>query len=149
MGNEAITAPGNEETRSSRCAVGGSFAQFPLFGVRHASPLERRVISRCGSKPRAGLVVHLGRPFGDRRSSLRADLATVPVEGVPTSEVVVATRVGDSNPLVADFVQAARARLTGRRPDQVIGHSPGRSVGIGHPQAAQQHGQSSTTKRKA
>lgn len=53
-------------------------------------------------------------PVGDRRSSLRADLATVPVEGLPTSRVVVATRVGDLNPLVAGFVQAARAHLTGR-----------------------------------
>jgi DNA-binding transcriptional LysR family regulator len=52
-------------------------------------------------------------PVGDRRSSLRADLATVPVEGVPASKVVVATRVGDQNPLVADFVAAARAELTG------------------------------------
>jgi DNA-binding transcriptional LysR family regulator len=53
-------------------------------------------------------------PVGDRRSSLRADLATVPVEGLPTSRVVVATRVGDPNPLVAGFVQAARAHLIGR-----------------------------------
>lgn len=52
-------------------------------------------------------------PAGDRRSSLRADLTTVPVEGMPTSRVVVATRVGDPNPLVADFVRAARAHLTG------------------------------------
>ncbi|MET0703031.1 MAG: LysR family transcriptional regulator [Mycobacterium sp.] len=52
-------------------------------------------------------------PVGDRRSSLRADLASVPVEGFPTSKVVVATRVGDANPLVADFVRAARAHLTG------------------------------------
>ncbi|MDV3127979.1 LysR family transcriptional regulator [Mycobacterium sp. 21AC1] len=52
-------------------------------------------------------------PVGDRRSSLRSDLATVPVEGLPASRVVVATRVGDPNPLVADFVHAARAHLTG------------------------------------
>ncbi|MEU6266630.1 hypothetical protein [Saccharopolyspora shandongensis] len=38
----------------------------------------------------------------------------MPVEGVPTSRVVVATRVDDPNPLVAGFVQAARAHLTGR-----------------------------------
>lgn len=50
-------------------------------------------------------------PVGDRRSSLRADLATVPVDGFPPSRVVVATRVGDTNPLVADFVEAARAHL--------------------------------------
>ena len=52
-------------------------------------------------------------PVGDRRSSLRPDLVTVPVEGVPASEVVVATRVGDPNPLVNEFVQVARAHLTG------------------------------------
>ncbi|CAN5429434.1 LysR substrate-binding domain-containing protein [soil metagenome] len=52
-------------------------------------------------------------PVGDRRSSLRADLVSVPVEGVPPSEVVVATRVGDPNPLVTDFVWAARTQLTG------------------------------------
>jgi DNA-binding transcriptional LysR family regulator len=53
-------------------------------------------------------------PAGDRRSSLRTDLATVPVEGFPASKVVVATRVGDGNPLTADFVDAARSRLTGQ-----------------------------------
>lgn len=50
-------------------------------------------------------------PVGDRRSSLRADLASVPIEDVPVSEVVVVTRVGDANPLVADFVRAAQAHL--------------------------------------
>lgn len=51
-------------------------------------------------------------PVGDRRSSLRADLATVPVEGLPASRVVVATRAGEVNPLVADFVRSAREHLT-------------------------------------
>jgi DNA-binding transcriptional LysR family regulator len=50
-------------------------------------------------------------PAGDRRSSLRADLVSVPIEGVPASRVVVATRVGEANPLVADFIRAARAHL--------------------------------------
>jgi len=50
-------------------------------------------------------------PVGDRRSSLRADLASVPIDDVPASEVVVVTRVGDENPLVADFILAARANL--------------------------------------
>jgi DNA-binding transcriptional LysR family regulator len=50
-------------------------------------------------------------PVGDRRSSLRADLASVPIDDVPASQVVVITRVGDANPLVADFVEAAHARL--------------------------------------
>ena len=51
-------------------------------------------------------------PVGDRRSTLRADLVSVPIEDVPASEVVVVTRVGDANPLVADFVHAAQAHLT-------------------------------------
>jgi DNA-binding transcriptional LysR family regulator len=52
-------------------------------------------------------------PIGDRRSSLRTDLVTVPVEGVAASRVVVATRIGDVNPLVADFVDAAGTHLVG------------------------------------
>lgn len=50
-------------------------------------------------------------PIGDRRSSLRGDLVTVPVVGVPPSTVVVAARPGDPNPLVAEFVAAARTHL--------------------------------------
>lgn len=52
-------------------------------------------------------------PVGDRRSTLRADLATIPVEGFPASKVVLATRVGEQNPLVFDFVRSARTHLTG------------------------------------
>jgi DNA-binding transcriptional LysR family regulator len=53
-------------------------------------------------------------PVGDRRTSLRDDLATVPVDGFPDSKVVVVTRIGAPNPLVFDFVKGARAHLTGR-----------------------------------
>ncbi|WP_197376499.1 LysR family transcriptional regulator [Mycolicibacterium baixiangningiae] len=55
-------------------------------------------------------------PTGDRRSSLRAGLATVPLEGFPASKVVVATRMGEQNPLVFDFVRSARTHLTGNAP---------------------------------
>ncbi|ORV21480.1 LysR family transcriptional regulator [Mycolicibacterium conceptionense] len=51
-------------------------------------------------------------PVGDRRASLRADLVAVPVVGFPASEVVVASRVGDPNPLVAEFLRTASAHLT-------------------------------------
>jgi DNA-binding transcriptional LysR family regulator len=51
-------------------------------------------------------------PAGDRRSTLRSDLATIPIEGAPTSQVVLASRLGDPNPLVRDFQAAARASLT-------------------------------------
>lgn len=50
-------------------------------------------------------------PVGDRRSTLRADLASVPIEDIPASEVVVVTRIGEANPLVGAFVRAARAHL--------------------------------------
>ncbi|MGV9801192.1 LysR family transcriptional regulator [Mycobacterium sp. NPDC003449] len=52
-------------------------------------------------------------PVGDRRTSLRPDLVTVPVEDFPASKVMVATRAGDPNPLVDDFVKSARANLSG------------------------------------
>ena len=50
-------------------------------------------------------------PVGDRRSSLRTDLVTVPARGGPASKVMVATKIGDPNPLVARFVETARTHL--------------------------------------
>ena len=55
-------------------------------------------------------------PTGDRRSSLRAGLVTVPVEGFPASKVLVATRVGEQNPLVFDFVLVPRHPPHGKCP---------------------------------
>ncbi|MEU4656386.1 LysR family transcriptional regulator [Streptomyces sp. NPDC023723] len=52
-------------------------------------------------------------PAGDRRWALRDDLATVPVTGIDPCEVVVATRDGDHNPLVAHFRESARKLLVG------------------------------------
>ncbi|PPJ26942.1 hypothetical protein C5E45_22195 [Nocardia nova] len=43
---------------------------------------------------------------GDRRPELRPDLTTVPIEGVDPVRVVPATRVTDTNPLIADFLNA-------------------------------------------
>lgn len=50
-------------------------------------------------------------PIGDRRSSLRADLVTVAVEGLPMSTVMLATRIADPNPLVGAFIRAALMHL--------------------------------------
>ncbi|MFK0118991.1 LysR family transcriptional regulator [Streptomyces sp. NPDC090994] len=52
-------------------------------------------------------------PSGDRRSALRDDLATVPVEGVEPCEVVVVSRRDETNRLVADFRESARKLLVG------------------------------------
>ncbi|MDH6521752.1 DNA-binding transcriptional LysR family regulator [Streptomyces sp. SAI-135] len=51
-------------------------------------------------------------PVGDRRSSLRPDLVTVPVEGAPPSRVVLVSRKGDPNPMIRNLRFAAEAVLT-------------------------------------
>ncbi|WP_206037875.1 LysR family transcriptional regulator [Rhodococcus sp. HNM0569] len=50
-------------------------------------------------------------PADDRRSTLREDLATVPIEGIQPCEVVVAARADDTNPLVARFRESATRHL--------------------------------------
>ena len=55
-------------------------------------------------------------PADARISSLRPDLTTVPLEGVEPSHVVLATRAGDHNRLVAAFRKLAQAHLTGPNP---------------------------------
>ncbi|MFI5986724.1 LysR family transcriptional regulator [Streptomyces sp. NPDC051555] len=50
-------------------------------------------------------------PVGDRRSSLRPDLVTVPIEGAPPSQVVLVSRKGDPNPMIRNLRLAAEAVL--------------------------------------
>ncbi|MFI7537843.1 LysR family transcriptional regulator [Streptosporangium sp. NPDC049376] len=50
-------------------------------------------------------------PVGDRRSSLRPDLVTVPIEGAPPSQVVLVSRKGDPNPMIKSLRLAAKAIL--------------------------------------
>jgi DNA-binding transcriptional LysR family regulator len=52
-------------------------------------------------------------PAGDRRSTLRQDVTTIPIAGTDPYQVVLATRTDDPNPLVDVFRDAARAHLTG------------------------------------
>lgn len=56
-----------------------------------------------------GAVIIL--PAGDRRATLRADLATIPVEGIEPCQVVLATRADDANPLAAAFHDIAATHL--------------------------------------
>jgi DNA-binding transcriptional LysR family regulator len=65
-------------------------------------------------------------PAGDRRSTLREDLATVPVEGIDPCQVVVASHAGDRNPLVAAFHETAVRTLS--RPLGRARRSPGPST---------------------
>ncbi|MET9123291.1 LysR family transcriptional regulator [Streptomyces sp. NPDC004528] len=48
-------------------------------------------------------------PVGDRRSSLRPGLVTVPIEGAPPSQVVLASRRDDPNPLIRILPAAVEA----------------------------------------
>lgn len=50
-------------------------------------------------------------PAGDRRVTLRPDLATVPIEGLAPGHVVLVTRDGEQDPLIADFRESALAHL--------------------------------------
>ncbi|MER7746498.1 LysR family transcriptional regulator [Streptomyces bacillaris] len=50
-------------------------------------------------------------PVGDRRSSRRPDLITVPIEGAPPSRVVLVSRKDDPNPMIKDLRRAAVATL--------------------------------------
>ncbi|MEU0495754.1 LysR family transcriptional regulator [Mycobacterium sp. NPDC006124] len=92
------------------CAHGAPRSIYPTDdGSSEAGPVVESFEDRIElvASGRAVAVV----PVGDRRSSLRADLASVPIEDVPASEVVVVSRIGEANPLVADFVHAAKAHL--------------------------------------
>lgn len=99
------------------CPHGGTRAIYPTDAYRvtdagpvSASPVMESFEDRLELVASGQAIAVL--PVGDRRSSLRADLTSVPVVGVPTSKVMIATRIGDPNPLVADFVTAARSHLT-------------------------------------
>ncbi|WP_246127774.1 LysR family transcriptional regulator [Amycolatopsis rhizosphaerae] len=47
-------------------------------------------------------------PADDRRSTLRDDLATIPIEGIEPCQVAVLSRAIDRNPLVAHFRESAK-----------------------------------------
>ncbi|MGW2952643.1 LysR family transcriptional regulator [Streptomyces eurythermus] len=55
-------------------------------------------------------------PVGDRRSSLRPDLVTVPVEGAPPSQIVLVSRKDDPNPMIRNLRLVAKAVLAAPPP---------------------------------
>ena len=91
------------------CSHGAPRSIYPTGAGTEAGPVVESFEDRLEMVASGQAVAVV--PVGDRRSSLRADLASVPIDDVPASEVVVITRVGDANPLVADFVRAAQAHL--------------------------------------
>jgi DNA-binding transcriptional LysR family regulator len=61
---------------------------------------------------------------GDRRSTLRDDLTTIPIVGVESCQVVVATRADDRTRLVAHFRESAKKHLGGA-PGELPAGPPG------------------------
>jgi DNA-binding transcriptional LysR family regulator len=101
------------------CSHGGTRAIFPADsyqpsdpGPVSAGPIVESFEDRMELVASGQAVAVL--PVGDRRSAVRSDLATVPLEGFPASSVVIATRTGEANPLVADFISTA-CSLLGQR----------------------------------
>jgi DNA-binding transcriptional LysR family regulator len=99
------------------CPHGGARSIYPTGsfqdsdpGPMSAGPIDESFEDRLELIAGGQAIAVL--PVGDRRASLRADLVTVPVVGFPASTVVVASRVGEPNPLVAEFVRTARTHLT-------------------------------------
>ena len=100
------------------CSHGGTRAIFPADSYQPGDPGPMSAGTVVESFEDRMDLVASGRavavlPVGDRRSTVRPDLATVPLDGFPVSSVVVATRTGEPNPLVPDFVSAARSLLVG------------------------------------
>lgn len=117
-GRASVTTADFAGDESVLCPHGGPRSIYPTESYRRSDPGPISAGPTYPSFEDTLELIASGQaiavmPVGDRRSSLRPDLVTVPVEGVPASEVVVATRIGDQNPLVAEFVAVARAELTG------------------------------------
>ncbi|GFG50914.1 LysR family transcriptional regulator [Mycolicibacterium agri] len=117
-GRESVWLEDFAPGESVICSHGGARAIFPAGSYRpsepgplSAGPLIESFEDRLELVAAGQAVAVL--PVGDRRSSVRPDLTTVPLSGFPASTVVVATRIGEANPLVAEFVAAAREHLNG------------------------------------
>lgn len=52
---------------------------------------------------------------GPHATGIRPDLTTIPIEGLPPAHIVVATRPGDTNPLVTAFRTSAATHLPAAR----------------------------------
>jgi DNA-binding transcriptional LysR family regulator len=73
----------------------------------------------------SGQAVAITADVGHNR--LRPDLTAVPLHGVEPSHVVLATRAGDHNRLVAAFRKSAQAHLTGPGPAEPVSAPPPRA----------------------
>lgn len=117
-GRESVWLEDFAPNESVICSHGGTRAIFPADSYRpsdpgplSAGPIIESFEDRLELVAAGQAVAVL--PIGDRRSSVRSDLTTVPLSGFPASTVVVASRIGEANPLVAEFVAVAGEHLSG------------------------------------
>lgn len=126
-----LVVPASHRLAGKESVVTDDFAQDDLVPCPITAPTEWNEFWRLTSDP--GRPTSLGAapsfedklelvagglaiavlPIGDRRFTLRDDIAAVPIEGIDPYRVVVVTRENESDPLVADFLTTARAHLTG------------------------------------
>jgi DNA-binding transcriptional LysR family regulator len=112
----AVVSPDDFAGEQFICPHGGARAIYPAAdhqpvepGPVSSAPNDESFEDRMELVASGQAVALL--PIGDRRATLRPDLVTVAVEGVPASTVVVATRAADPNPMLTEFLDAARTNL--------------------------------------
>ncbi len=107
-GRASVTPEDLAGEEEAPCASGaGGWTAYRLLGA--GVPVIERYEDKLELVADGRAIAVL--PVGDRRSSLRPGLVTVPIEGAPASRVVVASRTGDPNPLIGNFRRAARSAL--------------------------------------
>ncbi|MFJ5643701.1 LysR family transcriptional regulator [Streptomyces sp. NPDC093223] len=105
-GRVSVTAEELAGEEVAPCAFGtADWASYRILGagVPPIESYEDKLELVAGGRAIAVL------PVGDRRSSLRPGLVTVPLEGAPPSQVVLVSRKGDPNPMIRNLRLAAEA----------------------------------------
>ncbi|MEU8931572.1 LysR family transcriptional regulator [Streptomyces sp. NPDC048409] len=106
-GRTSVTAEELAGEEVAPCAFGtADWASYRILGagVPPIESYEDKLELVAGGRAIAVL------PVGDRRSSLRPGLVTVPLEGAPPSQVVLVSRKGDPNPMIRNLRLAAMSK---------------------------------------
>ncbi|VVJ20761.1 Transcriptional regulator [Amycolatopsis camponoti] len=103
-GKESVTLDELADERFTACTSSPTLWSGPLEPSLDDSFEDKLELVADGR----GLAI---LPAGDRRPTVRADLATVPVEGIDPCQVVLATRADDPNPLAIAFHDVAASCL--------------------------------------
>jgi DNA-binding transcriptional LysR family regulator len=108
-GRPSVTLDGLTGEAFATCPASPTWTAFWLLGARVPSaPADYESFQDILELVADGRAVVV-TPVGDRRAAAHPELTAVALDGVEDSEVVLATRPGDLNPLVEDFITAAKA----------------------------------------